>query len=160
MRKCHQNAIARTVAEQNKKSVSSLENRFRTAVDETQLELFPLEKKRSSGWMLLLLFAMLVLATACFAGEKQELWFSRGLICTTEEQVEQFLAEESLKPLQPNLQLVTEGCTVTEQGFPTMVEPIKTYNDGSVKAVIIEMDTPFGRRYNYISFEVIDGNNI
>lgn len=70
MRKCHQNAIAKAVGESNSKLVSSLETRFRSAVDETQLELFPTEhKKLGWAWLIPLTIILALVATVSFATE-------------------------------------------------------------------------------------------
>lgn len=70
MRQCHQNAIAKAVAEQNSKLVSSLETRFRSSVDTDQMELFPVEQRTSKwSWLIPLTIILALVATVSFATE-------------------------------------------------------------------------------------------
>ena len=70
MRKCHQNAIAKAVAESNSKLVSSLETRFRSSQGQDQLELFPVEQKTSNWlWLIPLTIILALVATVSFATE-------------------------------------------------------------------------------------------
>ena len=69
MRSCP-SPIEKLVAEQNKKLVSSLETRYRSAVDSDQMELFPVEQKTSKwAWLIPLIITAVLVATVCFATE-------------------------------------------------------------------------------------------
>jgi hypothetical protein len=122
-------------------------------------------QRRKFFWeILLLVMAVLaVLTSDVSAGDVgRELVLARGVICDEKSQLETFLATESRLVIPFGTDVQTEGCQITQEEFVVTLDPVppSEYNDGSVKALIISISTSLWTKFVFVSFEVIEGNEI
>ncbi len=84
-----------------------------------------------------------------------------SVVCQEEMQLETFLAKvpHTLELAQPPPEV--EGCVITDVDLIVRLNRvIGPYNDGTVKAVIFNVDTDDGPKYTPVRFEVIEGPEV